>query len=193
LQLVKIRAELMDSWAEGEMAALMKFNRQALEQAIALTPDVVLANDNSEQQVVISGTAEGVKLAIELIKPKRSIPLKVSGAFHSPLMTEAAQKFQAVLETVTFEEAMVPVLSNVDPSPCTDPEEIKERLIQQMTGSVRWREIMLELPLQGIDLAVEVGPGNVLTGLLKRTCPTIKLKNVQSAAQISMKQQLVTV
>jgi [acyl-carrier-protein] S-malonyltransferase len=180
LRLVKRRAELMDIAAGGKMAALMKFDREQLETALAATPDVVLANDNSAEQVVISGTPEAVNNILSQVKAKRTIPLKVSGAFHSPFMVNAAQEFQAELDEISFNDAKVPVLSNVEPKPATAAAELKQRLIDQMTGNVRWREIMLQLPAAEISLAIEVGPGKVLTGLLKRTCPNIILKNVHS-------------
>ncbi len=178
LGLVKRRAELMDNAAGGQMAALIGFNREQLEQQIQQTENVVLANDNSEAQVVISGTPEAVETILNNIKVKRAVKLNVSGAFHSPLMAEAATEFQQVLDAVPFTDAKVPVLSNVDPTPTTQAEILKERLMQQMTGSVRWREICLQLPELGIEKAIEIGPGNVLTGLLKRTCPGIVLQNI---------------
>lgn len=181
LRLVKRRAELMDSAAGGQMAALMGFDRQKLEELIAQTPDVVLANDNSDAQAVISGTPEAVETLLSKIKVKRAVKLNVSGAFHSHLMAPAAGEFQQILETVTFADASVPVLSNVEPVPATEAAILKERLTRQMTGSVRWREIMLQLPVQGIERAVEIGPGKVLTGLIKRTCPDISLENVSEA------------
>jgi [acyl-carrier-protein] S-malonyltransferase len=184
LRLVKRRAELMDSAAGGMMAALMNFDREQLEQAIAQTPDVVLANDNSAAQVVISGTPEAVQTVMSQVKAKRAIPLKVSGAFHSPLMASASTEFQQVLEAVEFQPAIVPVLSNVEPVPSVDAQVLKQRLIKQMTGSVRWREISLQLPLNGIQRVVEIGSGNVLTNLIKRTCSDLILENVRNAAEI---------
>lgn len=184
LRLVKRRAELMDSAAGGMMAALMGFDREKLEQKIQETPDVVLANDNNAGQVVISGTPEAVEAVLAGIKVKRAVPLKVSGAFHSPLMASAAAEFQQVLESVEFNSAKVPVLSNVEPTPAVEADILKERLSRQMTGSVRWREISLQLPQEGISRVVEIGPGNVLTGLIKRTCADLLLENVSSAAQL---------
>ncbi len=184
LRLVKRRAELMESAAGGMMAALMNFDREQLEQAIAQIPDVVLANDNSAAQVVISGTPEAVQTVMSQVKAKRAIPLKVSGAFHSPLMAAASSEFQEVLESVEFQPAIIPVLSNVEPVPSVDPEVLKQRLIQQMTGSVRWREISLQLPLNGIERVVEIGPGNVLTNLIKRTCSDLILENVRNVAEL---------
>jgi [acyl-carrier-protein] S-malonyltransferase len=180
LRLVKRRAELMDEAAGGKMAALMKFHRSQLEQAISTTPNVVLANDNSPEQVVISGTPDAIDIVLGQVKAKRAMPLKVSGAFHSPLMAEAAQTFQEVLDSVPFTDAKVPVLSNVDPTPTVLAEELKERLKRQMTGSVRWREIMLQMPQEGVSQVIEIGPGKVLTGLFKRTCPDLGLSNIQA-------------
>lgn len=184
LHLVKRRAELMDSAADGMMAALMNFDRDQLEKLIAQIPDVVLANDNSPAQVIISGTADAVQTVMSQVKAKRAIPLKVSGAFHSPLIADAAKEFQAILDSVEFQPAVVPVLSNVEPVPSVDAEVLKQRLSQQMTGSVRWREISLELPNHGIERVVEIGPGNVLTGLIKRTSPGLTLQNVRNVAEL---------
>ncbi|MDZ8055976.1 MAG: ACP S-malonyltransferase [Aulosira sp. ZfuVER01] len=184
LHLVKRRAELMDSVSGGMMAALMNFDREQLDTVIAETPDVVLANDNSPAQVVISGTPEAVQAVMSQVKAKRAIPLKVSGAFHSHLIAAAAMEFQEILESVQFQPANVPVVSNVEPVPTTDVEILKQRLIKQMTGSVRWREISLLLPTIGIERVVEIGPGNVLTGLIKRTSPGLSLENIRNAAEL---------
>jgi [acyl-carrier-protein] S-malonyltransferase len=185
LELVKRRAELMDKALGGKMAALMKFDRQQLEDAIAANADVVLANDNSEEQVVISGTPDGVDAILAQVKAKRAVPLKVSGAFHSQFMADAAQEFQGLLDSCKFADTKVLVLSNVDPTPTQSATLLKERLMKQMTGSVRWREIMLSLPQEGITHCVEVGPGKVLTGLIKRTCPDIELTNVGKISDLS--------
>lgn len=178
LRLVKKRSELMSKAAGGKMAALMKFDRDQLENLIESSPDVVLANDNSAGQVVISGTPEAVDQVLEEVKAKRKVALNVSGAFHSPLMAEASGQFQSVLEGVTFNDANIPVLSNVEPIPATNGENLKQRLLQQMTGSVKWREIMEQLSKQEITKTIEVGPGKVLTGLLKRACKGMELATV---------------
>ena len=185
LRLVKLRAELMAQTSEGIMAALMGFDRAALEAQIAETEGVVLANDNNPGQVVISGTPEAVDTVLAAVKSKRAVKLNVSGAFHSPLMAPAANEFQAVLDAVEFQPPRVPVLSNVAPVPTTDPTHLKQRLSQQMTGSVRWREISLMLAEQGIEQVIEVGPGNVLTGLIKRTVKTLSLANVGTLEQLN--------
>lgn len=180
LRLVKRRAELMNSAAGGMMAALIGFDREQLEQQIQQIGDVVLANDNSPAQVVISGTPAAVEAVISQVKKKRAIPLNVSGAFHSPLMAAAATEFQSVLESVTFQPAQIPVLSNVEPLPTVDADVLKQRLSHQMTGTVRWREISERFPAEGIERVVEIGPGTVLTGLIKRTSPNLILENVCS-------------
>jgi [acyl-carrier-protein] S-malonyltransferase len=186
LNLVQNRSRLMDAAEGGKMAALMKFDRTSLETVINQTENVVIANDNSAEQVVISGTPEAVDLVLGQVKVKRVMPLKVSGAFHSPLMDNAAIQFQQILELVNFRSAKVPVISNVNPSqPITDAEELKSYLIQQMTSSVRWREIILKLLDVGVEKAIEVGPGKVLTGLIKRTVPAIELENISQLADIS--------
>lgn len=184
LRLVKRRAELMDKAEGGKMVALIGFDREKLQNEVDKTDGVVVANDNSDAQVVISGTPEAVDAVLSRIKTKRAVPLNVSGAFHSPLMADAAREFQEVLESIAFNDAAIPILSNVDPTPSTDGAQLKQRLVQQMTGSVRWREIMAQLPELGIEKAVEVGPGQVLAGLLKRSYANIARENVAGAADL---------
>ncbi len=184
LRLVKRRAELMDSASGGQMVALIGFDRQELELQIQYSRDVVLANDNSEAQVVISGTPAAVEDLLAKIKVKRAVKLNVSGAFHSPLMASVAAEFQLALKSARFSDAKMLVLSNSEPSATTSAATLKQRLSQQMTKGVRWREISLQLPQQGIDRVVEIGPGKVLTGLIKRTCPDLALVNVSSFADL---------
>lgn len=184
LQLVKRRAELMDQATGGTMIALVGFEREQLETQIRQTPDVVLANDNHASQVVISGTPEAIETVLAEVKVKRAIPLNVSGAFHSPLIAAAAAEFQQVLAPVPFQSAQIPVLSNVEPTPAIAADILKQRLMQQMTGSVRWREISLQLAAAGVERVLEIGPGKVLTGLIKRTCPDLVLKNVSGVADL---------
>ncbi len=180
LKLVKRRAELMDTASGGEMVALIGFKRDILEAVLEQTPNVVLANDNSPVQVVISGSPEGVETVLSQVKAKKKVKLNVSGAFHSHLMNPVAGEFNEVLEKVDFAEAKIPVLSNVEPTAITDAGMLKKRLLQQMTMGVRWREISLQLPELGIEKVVEIGPGKVLTGLIKRTCSGLELENISS-------------
>ncbi len=185
LRLVQQRAALMEAAAGGKMAALIGCDRQQLQAALDQTTDVVLANDNSEAQVVISGTPAGVDAVLAQVKAKRAVPLNVSGAFHSPLMAEAAAEFQKALAAVPFAEARWPVLSNTEPTPTQSGALLKERLSRQMTGSVRWRETMTQLATAGLTQVVEVGPGQVLTGLCKRGCPDLERAQVSTAAAVA--------
>jgi [acyl-carrier-protein] S-malonyltransferase len=180
LNLVKRRAELMSQAAGGKMTALIGFDRAELMTVIAQTADVVLANDNSAAQVVLSGSPAAVDAVVSQIKIKKAIPLKVSGAFHSHLMADAASEFAELLAPITFADAQMSVISNVEPTPTTQAAELKERLARQMTGAVRWLEICQQLSTLGITQAIEIGPGKVLTGLLKRTCPELELVNISS-------------
>jgi [acyl-carrier-protein] S-malonyltransferase len=192
LALVKRRAELMDEALDGKMVALMGFDRAALEAQLSIAPDAVLANDNHSGQVVISGSPAAVDSVLANIKVKKSVPLKVSGAFHSPLMAKAAAEFDEVLKMIAFRAAKVPVVSNVLPTPVTDPQILQDRLMQQMTGPVRWREICLLFSDMGITQTIEVGPGKVLTGLVKRTCPDMTLVNMGTLdALIAQKETLL--
>ncbi len=184
LELVKQRSQLMSAASGGAMTALIGFDRTVLETAIAKTENVILANDNSADQVVISGTEAAVKLICEQVKTKRAIPLAVSGAFHSPLMADAAAKFASILEQTIFNEAEIPVISNVEPNDATTSGQVlRDRLIRQMTSPVRWREICLYLADQGYDQVIEVGSGKVLTGLVKRNAPNLALVNVSTLEQ----------
>lgn len=184
LKLVQRRAQLMDNASGGKMVALIGFDRTQLETALNQTAGVTLANDNSDAQVVITGEPEAVDQILAQIKVKRAVPLNVSAAFHSPFMAQPATEFNQVLNSVKFENAQVPILSNVEPEPTTDATVIKNRLSRQMTGSVRWREISEQLPVLEVTQVMEIGPGKVLTGLIKRTCPDIVLVNISKAEQI---------
>jgi [acyl-carrier-protein] S-malonyltransferase len=159
----------------GAMAAVLGLEADVLEtvcqQAASETSTVQLANLNSPGQIVISGTKEGVERASELAKEKgakRVIPLNVSGPFHSSLMKPAAEKLGAVLDDLNIQTAVTPVIANVTALPVTDAKEIKERLIEQLYSPVRWIEIVEYLLAQGVDTFIEVGPGKVLSGLVKK-------------------------
>jgi [acyl-carrier-protein] S-malonyltransferase len=184
LALMKRRSELMASAGGGAMTAVMGFDREQLESLVAATDGVVIANDNSSAQVVLSGTPEAVAAVSGQLTCKRAIPLAVSGAFHSPFMAEAAAAFASELEHVAFADARVPVLSNTDPTPETSGAALKQRLCHQMTTGVRWRETMEGFEANGIDTTVEIGPGNVLSGLIKRSCSGIGTAQIAGAADL---------
>jgi [acyl-carrier-protein] S-malonyltransferase len=186
LELVKQRSLLMSEVTGGGMTALIGFDREKLEAAIANTEGIVLANDNSADQVVISGTVEALQQVCSQIKTKRAIPLPVSGAFHSPMMADAASQFAQILSKVEFKEAKIPVISNVQPDrPKTSATELKDLITKQMTSPVRWREICIYLEASGYQEAVEIGSGKVLTGLIKRTATSLNLVNISNLNQLT--------
>ncbi len=186
LRLIQVRSALMAGAGGGAMTAVMGFDQGELDALVAATEGVVVANDNSSAQVVLSGRPEAVAAVSGALKCKRAIPLAVSGAFHSPFMAEAAEAFAAELAAVPFADATIPVLSNTDPSPETNGEALKARLRRQMTTGVRWRETMERLSADGIDTAVEIGPGNVLSGLIKRSCAGISTAQIAGAADLGL-------
>ncbi len=184
LKLMKTRSELMAAAGGGAMTAVIGFDRQQLEDLVNSTEGVTVANDNSDAQVVISGLPEQVQLISTSLKCKRAIPLAVSGAFHSPFMAKAAATFAETLDTVAFRDASVPVLSNSEPSPCISGVELKDRLKQQMTRGVRWRETMATMVGMEIDTLVEIGPGNVLSGLARRSMKTVTTAQIAGAGDL---------
>jgi [acyl-carrier-protein] S-malonyltransferase len=186
LSLMQTRSELMAAAGGGAMTAVIGFDPHQLQELVAATEGVVIANDNSEAQVVLSGTPEAVAAVSGALRCKRAIPLAVSGAFHSPFMAEAAARFATELEQVPFAEAKVPVLSNTDPTPERSPEALKARLTRQMTNGVRWRETMGRLQTEGIRTVLEIGPGNVLSGLIKRSCQDLETVQVATAADLDL-------
>ena len=186
LQLMKTRSELMAAAGGGAMTAVMGFDRGELDALVNATEGVVIANDNSSAQVVLSGSPEAVSSVSSQLKCKRAIPLAVSGAFHSPFMEQAASAFAATLEEVNFADASIPVLSNTDPTPETSGAALKARLRSQMTTGVRWRETMDAMTAAGVDTLVEIGPGNVLSGLAKRALSGVVTSQLASAADLGL-------
>ncbi len=158
----------------GTMAAVIGFNQERLE---AITTEVSnseesvqVANLNCPGQIVISGTVGGVEKASALAKEEgaKVIPLQVSGPFHSSLMKPAAEKYNEILNQIVINEAKTPVIANVTAKAITDSDEIKGKLIEQLYSPVRWEETVRELMDLGVDTFVEIGPGKVLSGLVKK-------------------------
>ena len=178
LKLVYARAMAMQKACEAApstMAAIIGLPNETIEKIcheIMNGGDVVVpANYNCNGQVVISGTMEGIQKACEALKAvgaKRALPLKVGGAFHSPLMQPAKEELAAAIEATEFQTPKCPVYQNVDALPHTDPVEIKENLIAQLTSSVRWTQTVEHMIADGADDFTECGPGNVLQGLIGR-------------------------
>ena len=186
LELMLKRSTLMAAAGGGAMTAVIGFDREQLESLVSANDGVVIANDNSAAQVVLSGTPDAVKTVSEQLTCKRAIPLPVSGAFHSPFMADAAKAFADHIDAIAFEDARVPVLSNTDPSPTCDGALIKQRLRDQMTTGVRWRETMDAMTSAQVDTLVEIGPGNVLSGLAKRAMSGVVTSQLASAGDLGL-------
>jgi [acyl-carrier-protein] S-malonyltransferase len=174
LELVVERSKFMAEAAAanpGSMAAVLGLDRPHIIEALSGSEGVWVANDNAPGQVVISGTADGISAATETLTTagaRRIVPLAVSGAFHSPMMKQAADAFADLLVGAEFDKARIPVYQNTDPTPETDAGRIRQRLIAQITAPVRWTETMQALAAEGPITFIESGPGNVLAGLSKR-------------------------
>ncbi len=174
LALVVLRGRLMQAAGEGGMIALLGPGAADRAPALAQAHGLAVANDNSPQQVVLSGERRALPSAITEAKELglRTMELPVTGAFHSPMMAAAVPEFRAALERVELSDPRVPVMSAVTTRPFDD---IRARLAEALTMPVRWRETMLALHARGVERFVEVGPGRVLTGLVKRTLRDVEL------------------
>ena len=176
LRLVARRADAMQRACEANpstMAAVLGLDDAKVEEICATFTDeiVVAANYNCPGQLVISGSNEGIRLACEAMKAagaKRALPLQVGGAFHSPLMEPARGELQAAIEATTFSIPTCPVYQNVDAQPYITPADIRQNLINQLTAPVRWTQIVTHMHANGATHFTEVGPGNVLQGLVKK-------------------------
>lgn len=175
LKLVSQRANAMQKACEIEpstMAAILGLEDSVVENICAQIEDVVVpANYNCPGQLVISGSIPGVDKACTLLTEagaKRALKLNVGGAFHSPLMEPAKVELQAAIESTEIRTPNCPIYQNVDAKPYTSPAEIKANLIAQLTGAVRWTQTVQNMLADGAEAFVEVGPGNVLQGLVKK-------------------------
>lgn len=202
LLLVRERGRLMKRAGEvqpGGMAAVLGLAREALEEACAQasreTGGVVqIANDNAPGQIVISGERPALERASELAKAagaKRVVPLAVSIAAHSPLMRSALDDFRRAVEATPLRPPSVPVISNIQARPLDGVEAIREELVLQLVSPVRWTESVAWMTAQGVTTFVEVGPGTVLTGLVRRIAPTAQVGNVGDQASIAAVRSLL--
>ncbi|WP_270577217.1 ACP S-malonyltransferase [Caldibacillus thermoamylovorans] len=183
VQIVHKRGEFMEEavpHGQGTMAAILGMDREKLteitEKVTETVGSVQLANLNCPGQIVISGTKDGVDKACELAKvngARRAIPLEVSGPFHSRLMEPASNRLHKLLTTVNIRNAEIPVISNVTAKPVQDAEEIKQLLVQQLFSPVLWEDSIRYLLENGVDTFIEIGPGKVLTGLVKKIDRTV--------------------
>ena len=178
LRLVALRANEMHKCCEavpGTMAAVIKLPDDVIESVCAEIEGVVPANYNSPGQVVISGEVSAIELACEKMKDagaKRALPLSVSGAFHSPLMEPAREALGKAIEATPFRVPRCPIYQNVTALPSTDPAVIKDNLLKQLTSPVRWTQTVQNMLADGAARFVELGPGTVLQGLVKRIAPS---------------------
>ena len=177
LKLVSLRALAMQKCCEkqpGAMAAVIALPDDVIEKVCADIPGVVPANFNSPGQVVISGEEQAIDTACEQLKAagaKRAIKLPVSGAFHSPLMEPARTELAKAIEATPFHTPKCPIYQNVTAQATTDPEEIKANLLKQLTSPVRWTQSVRNMREAGATHFVELGPGEVLQGLVRRILP----------------------
>lgn len=178
LKLVYARAMAMQKACEAEpstMAAILGLDDAKVEEVLAGIDEVVVpANYNSPGQLVISGSVKGIEIACEQLKAagaKRALPLKVGGAFHSPLMEPARVELAAAINATNFSTPVCPVYQNVTGKPYTEPTQIRENLIAQLTAPVRWTQIVQNMVADGGSHFTEVGPGTVLQGLVKKIAP----------------------
>lgn len=188
LRLVIARANAMQKACEiqpSTMAAILGLADEVVEEICAgIEAVVVPANYNCPGQLVISGSIDGIDEACEKLTAagaKRALKLNVGGAFHSPLMEPAKVELQAAIEATTIAAPVCPIYQNVNAKPTTDPATIKENLIAQLTGAVRWTQTATNMIADGANDFVEVGPGNVLQGLVKKVSREVQTSSATIA------------
>ncbi|MGG3279762.1 ACP S-malonyltransferase [Paenibacillus solani] len=200
VSIVRARGEYMEAavpGGQGAMAAVLGADREALSELCKnITAEghvVELANMNCPGQIVISGSAAGVAAAAERVKEaggKRAIPLEVSGPFHSSMMKEAAERLASKLEQASFNTPSVPVVANVTARPVEDAAAIRGLLVEQVYSPVLWHDSVEWMISQGVDTFVEIGPGSVLSGLIKKIDKSVKVINVNSLDSVSLLETL---
>jgi [acyl-carrier-protein] S-malonyltransferase len=193
LRLVRLRGELMQQAGErqrGTMAAVVGISPEVTEQLCATASEVGVvqpANFNSPGQIVISGSVDGVRRAMELARQMGARMVKelvVSGAFHSPLMESARAGLKEALEGTEILTARLPVYANVTAEPVTDAHEIRDLLYRQLTSPVRWESTVRNMARDGAKTFCEIGPGKVLQGLIKRTEPEVAVTGFDKMSDI---------
>lgn len=191
--LVKKRAELMENAPLGAMSAVLGLAETQVEKAVMRVKHedkgpITIANYNTGDQYVISGSPQAVEAATAVLKEegaKRVIPLAVGGAFHSPLMDEAAQTFESFLTQYSFNDSRCPVITNVDALPTCKKSEFPQKLAEQINHSVRWSHtVQLMVNEESIDTVIEFGPGKVLTGMVRKMYPDVQVFNVFDLASL---------
>jgi len=188
--LARERGRLMSEAGDkspGGMVAVIGFDEALLLEVCEAT-NTWLANVNCANQLVISGTKENLARAAQLAKEKgakRAIPLPVSAAFHTPLMESAVTGMSQILKDLPFADPSVPIVGNTIAEPLRDGAAIKAELLRQLCGSVQWQRSVEYMVASGVDTFIEIGPGEVLSGLISRVAPEVKTINVGSAAAVA--------
>ncbi|HEY2836364.1 MAG TPA: ACP S-malonyltransferase [Rhizomicrobium sp.] len=193
-RLLKKRGEAMQSAVPVGVGAMIALIGAEIDAAEAVAKEAsaeggicVVANDNAPGQVVLSGSKDAMDRVADIAKAKgikRAIPLSVSAPFHCPLMQPAAEAMREALGTVTIRPLAVPVLANVTAAEAVDPETVRQLLVEQVTGRVRWRESVLALKGLGVDTTVEMGGNKVLTGMVKRIDKELQTVTLDAPAEI---------
>jgi len=192
-RLLKLRGQAMQAAVpvgQGAMAALLGVGKEVAERLAAEAAEseiCQLANDNEPTQAVISGSKAAIDRAGKLAKAhgvRRFMPLNVSAPFHSALMRPAAEVMAHALAQVKISSPQVPVVANVLAAPISDAAEIKRRLVEQVTGTVRWRESVLAMANNGVTDVYEIGAGRVLSGLAKRVVPSLNASSIGTPSEI---------
>ena len=173
----------------GSMAAVLGMEASASEEVLASMDDVQIANYNCPGQIVISGKKEAVEAAAERLKAagaKRVIPLKVSGPFHSRMLTEAGKKLGQVLEQVQVSKPQIPYVANVTAQYVTDAESVKPLLEKQVSSSVRWQQSVEMMIADGVDTFIEIGPGKTLSGFMKKINRNVTVLNIEKMEDVEV-------
>lgn len=204
LKAIQKRADLMGQTKGGAMAAVLNAPEGSVEEALKEASSVGyvdVANYNSPVQVVITGDESAVKKAGEILMEKgarRVVPLAVSGAFHSKFMENAGKEFEGFVSDLELNNALVPVVTNVDANATTDSSDFRAKMPKQIYSSVHWTQTIQKMVADGVEIFVEIGPGKVLAGLNKKIAPQTKVFNVFDKASLdatvaSLKEELALV
>ncbi len=189
VKLARERGQLMHEAGQrqpGGMAAIIGLEEAKLV-GVCRQSGTVMANINCPGQIVISGAAENIINAMELAKAagaSRAIPLQVSGAFHSPLMRSMVEPMSSIIRSTPFKDPAIPVVANMTALPLTKAEAVKEELINQLTNPVQWQRGIEYMVGQGVDTFIEIGPGKVLTGLIRRINKDVTTRNISDLATV---------
>ena len=186
LKLVYARAQAMQRACEAKpstMAAIIGLPDEKVEEISAMIDDMVVsANYNCPGQIVISGSITGIKKACAMLKEagaKRALPLNVGGAFHSPFMEPAGIELQVAIEATDFRQPIAPIYQNVSTVGETDPQKIRTNLISQLTSPVKWKQSVQNMIEDGAEKFIELGPGSVLQGLVRKINPNVTIHGIE--------------